>query len=211
MTDVNEVLGLMNDEADDGNGLGLPTINFSLSLTDEDLAGGQTTTYVPIPAGVRTDFEVYSLEQKPWTNKHGQATVKWDLILRTVEDTWGARKQVREQLRFQPSENFNWGPFLKAIGLIQGSGSVDMSIFNDPAPLVEGKIVSAKVKGYTWKDAQENYQRSHGKSRKPVPTDGTPYYEEVGYYEPAKGLLSDEGDELADELADSTFSPDEYL
>lgn len=213
MTDANEILGLMNDEAEAAVPASMPTISFNLSLTDEDLDSGQSTTYVPIPAGTRTDFEVYSLEQQPWTNKHGEATVRWSMILRTTEDTWGVNKQVRHSLRFQPVESFNWGPFLKAVGLAQGGGDIDMSIFKDPAALVEGKKVSAKVLGYTWKDMQGNYQRSHGKEnvRKPVPVDGTRYFEELGYFEEAKGLRSDEGDDFADAQADATFSEGEYM
>lgn len=204
-----DILGFMGESDEAAAAPVMPSLNLNLSLSDEDLEGPTESVYKPIPVGTRTDFEIYQVEQKPWTNKHGLATVQWRMVLRAEEDTWGSGKQIRHTLRFQPSESFNWGPFLKAIGLVQGAGDVDMKIFDKPEK-VEGLKVSAKVKGYRWQDAQGNYQQSSGpkEKRKPVPQDGTPYFEELGFFEPAAPKSSN-SDEI--ETDGAVFSTDEYL
>lgn len=182
----------------------MPTLNLSLSLSDEDLEGSESQ-YKHIPAGTRTDFRVYSITQEPH-EKNGVNTVKWAVILEAVSDEWGPGKKVREFLRFTPQESFRWGPFLKAIGAIEGAGSVDMSIFQgEKHKDFEDVIVSAKVMGYSWKG--EGFPRSYGKGAKPIPQDGTAYFEDLGYYQRAE-VRQESGGE-SDGL--SEFDPTSYL
>lgn len=146
--------------------------DFILNLSDEDL-DAQSAQYVPIPAGTITQFRVYEVETTTSSNGNPQ----WKLSLRTVEDTWGPNKQVSSFMTFSPKNAFIWGPFLKGLEMVQASGSVNIGKL-DPESLV-GKIVQARVQGYSWKDASGSYHRSYGKNKKPIPTDGTPYYEEL--------------------------------
>lgn len=182
----------------------MPTLNLSLSLSDEDLEGSESL-YTHIPANTRTDFRVYSITQEPY-EKNGVHTVKWTVILEAVSDEWGPGKKVRDYLRFTPQESFRWGPFLKAVGAIEGAGDVDMSIFQgENHKRFEDVTVSAKVMGYSWKG--EGFPRSYGKGAKPVPQDGTAYYEDLGYYQKAEAPAQGAGE--SDGL--SEFDPTNYM
>jgi hypothetical protein len=186
----------------------MPTLNLSLSLSDEDLEGSETL-YTHIPAGKRTDFRVYSITPQPhFDKKNNRPAVRWDIVLEAVSDEWGPGKKVRDRLRFTPQEAFRWGPFLKAIGAVEGPGAVDMTLFNGERHTeFEDAVVSAKVLGYTWKNVQGEYCRSHGNGRKEVPRDGTAYFEELGYYQKAEGPSEPQGE--SDGLTE--FDPTNYM
>src|SRR5690625_4466921 len=172
--------------------------DFVLDLSDEDL-DNSSSQYVPIPAGTTTNFLIYEVD----TSRSQAGNPQWKLTLRAEEDTWGANKQIRQTITFSPKNPFIWGPFLKGVGMVEGSGSVNLAKL-DPQSLV-GKTVQARVLGYTWKDGVGSYQRSFGKGKQAVPNDGTTYYEELGNWSaPAK----DESDELG---GLGEFSSDSYL
>lgn len=193
--DANEILGLMVE--DDETAPAVPTgLNLNLSLSDDDLEGAPE--FKDIPAGTVTTFEIYTVSPSV-TN----GTLKWKVTFRAVEDTWGPGKQVSDFFTFKQSVAWKWGPFLKAAGLIQGSGDIDSKIFDDPS-VIEGRKVQAKVLGYSWKG--EGFPRSYGKNAKPVPMDGTRYYEDLGNYKPAP----EESDESSVD-GSAEFSEVDYL
>ena len=170
---MENIFGVQEDTTVEDTSTGESTEDFVLNLTDEDL-DNTSSQYVPIPAGTVTNFLIYELE----TARSQAGNPQWKMTLRTVEDTWGPNKQILQTITFSPKNPFIWGPFLKGVGMVQGSGSVNFSKL-DPQSLV-GKTVQARVLGYTWKDASGNYQRSFGRNKQAVPTDGTAYYEELG-------------------------------
>lgn len=193
--DANEILGLMVE--DDETAPAVPTgLNLNLSLSDDDLEGAPE--FKDIPAGTVTTFEIYTVSPSV-TN----GTLKWKVTFRAVEDTWGPGKQVSDFFTFKQTVAWKWGPFLKAAGLIQGGGDIDSKIFDDPS-VIEGRKVQAKVLGYSWKG--EGFPRSYGKNPKPVPTDGTRYYEDLGNYKPAP----EESDESSAD-GSAEFSEVDYL
>lgn len=193
--DANEILGLMVE--DDETAPAVPTgLNLNLSLSDDDLEGAPE--FKDIPAGTVTTFEIYTVSPSV-TN----GVLKWKVTFRAVEDTWGPGKQVSDFFTFKQSVAWKWGPFLKAAGLIQGSGDIDSKIFDDPS-VIEGRKVQAKVLGYSWKG--EGFPRSYGKNPKPIPMDGTRYYEDLGNYKPAP----EESDESSAD-GSAEFSEVDYL
>lgn len=203
MSNADEILGLMDDGLSSATTpaaeLELPDLNLSLSLTDEDLEQ-QEIVFKTIERNTRTDFEIYTIEVKPY-EKGEIKTIQWRMVLRAVSDQWGPGKQVRYNVRFSPKENFNWGPFLKAIGYLDGAGTVSLQELADPKTIerFEGTIVSAKVVGYSWKTESGSYQRDYGKGRTVRPSTVTTYWEELGYFERSekKSAAADSGDELS--------------
>lgn len=178
--------------------------DFVLDLSDEDLdsSGGQ---YIPIPVGTTTGFRVYELD----TAARSQAgNPQWKLTLNAVEDTWGKRKRVLQTITFSPKNPFIWGPFLKGLGLVQGGGQVNLGEATRRAKAnLEGKIIMARVQGYSWKDENGNFQRSFGNNKKAIPTDGTPYHEELHGW-----ALPEDEEEQTDGLSGlGSFSADDYL
>lgn len=172
-----------------------PTGGLVLDLTDEDL-DNSASQYVPIPQGTTTQFAIYDIDSQ--TSKSGYPM--WRVTFTVVEDTWGTNKRVNGLIVFHPKTGFNWGPFLKATGLVQSSGRVQIHNL-DPQSII-GKVITARVLGYTWKDVSGNYVRNYGQNKKTLPSDGTPYYEDLGNwtaYEPeAEGDLGAVGGFSAD-------------
>lgn len=172
-----------------------PIDGLVLDLTDEDL-DSTASQYVPIPQGTTTQFAIYDVESK--VSKNGSPM--WKVTFTAVEDTWGVNKRISAYIVFHPKMAFNWGPFLKATGLVQGSGRVQFHTL-DPQSIV-GTVITARVRGYSWKDISGNYVQNFGKNKVDLPTDGTPYYEDLGNwaaYEPeAEGDLGAVGGFSAD-------------
>lgn len=195
MTDADEILGLMGE--DDNTSTDLPVgLNINLSLSDDDLSTGPE--YKKIPAGTVTVFEVYTVAP---SMRNG--TLEWKITLRAEEDTWGPKKQVTEWFKFTQNMAWKWGPFLKAVGLIKGAGNIDPKIFEKHEE-IEGTRVQARVLGYSWKG--EGWPKSYGKNAKEVPTDGTPYYEDLGNFKAAPEQSTED-----ESLGEAEFDTGDYL
>lgn len=199
MTDADEILGLMGE--DDNTSTDLPVgLNINLSLSDDDLSTGPE--YKKIPANTTTSFEIYAVSP---SMRNG--VLSWKVTFRAVDDTWGPKKQVTEFFNFKQSMAWKWGPFLKATGLIKGSGNIDPKIFEKHED-IEGTRVQARVLGYSWKG--EGFPKSYGNNAKPIPTDGTAYYEDLGNFKPAP-VSTDAEDEAADARGGAEFDMEDYL
>ena len=196
MDDLNSTFGL--DDLDEGNtaeaapelALPLPT----LSLSDEDL--DSSSSFIHIPAGTTTQFMVYDVSPIVRENKKtNQPELTWNVDFQAVEDTWGPKRQVRfQRFLFRQTMAWKWGPFLKAVGLVEQGGDIDPQVFTKHEE-IKGQVVTAHVDGYTWKGADGGYYQSFGKEKRPVPTDGTLYYESLGRfkkYEPSEDTETDE-------------------
>jgi hypothetical protein len=199
VNDADEILGLMDDglAADTAPAPELPSLNLSLSLTDEDLEQKEIV-FKTIPTGTRTDFELYLIEVKPY-EKGDIKTIQWAMTLRAVSDEWGSGKQLRYTVRFSPKEKFNWGPFLKAIGYLDGAGTVQLSDLADPNTVAryEGHKISLKILGTQWKDENGSYYRDHGKHRTVRPKHIERFFEEVGYPQRTEAASAPPADELS--------------
>lgn len=212
--ETNDILGLMGEGDNEAAAPALPTLNLNLSLSDEDLEQPERVQYVPIPQHTITNFRIYQVEVVPATNQAtGEPELKWKVTYKTEEDTWGPGKMVKDFFLFRQSMSWKWGPFLKAAGLVKGTGDIDPAVFNDPTA-IEDVVISARVLGYSWTARQgidPKFPRSYGNKRVPVPTDGTRFFEDLGDYKPA-GLKSAEGEDK-DEAAelDAMFGKEEYL
>lgn len=165
-----------------------PQFNFSkvnLDLDDSALdAEADSQTYKPIPQWTRTDFTV--IAARPGTTRGGDPRLSVDFEV--VSEEWGRRKKINYQdFVISDSQSFKWLPFLYSTGLIESASQVTETFLTDlfahPQKL-EGRTVSAQVLGYTWKKRpgtmDPDFPSSYGKDAQPVPTDGTPYYEDLG-------------------------------
>lgn len=214
MSDINEVFGLDDLDArmeeagipTPPTGLVLPT----LSLSDEDLDA--SSGFVRIPAGITTQFMIYDVVPRVRPNRNTNVDeLTWSVDFQAVESTWGPKKQVRFQsFLFRQTMAWKWGPFLKAVGLVEAGGNIDPQVFTKHEE-IKGRIITATVEGYTWKGADGSYYQSFGGNKRPVPTDDTPYYESLGRFKKYEPSDQEESDEDSMEGLAEFSSPDNYL
>lgn len=211
-----ELANLGGDETDQGmdmSDLNLPT----LSLSDEDLdTSAANVEYKTIPQWTKLEAMIYDVE----VSRSKAGNLMWKVTFQTVVDTWGPKKRMTAWIVFHPNTAFNWGPFLKAVGLVTSSGQVGPDVFARVNE-IKGKVICAQILGHNWKDQNGNRKQSSGKkadrSKYPTPAEITEHgirlFEDIGNfsaYDPEASDAREDAEESLDGLAHFSGG-DDYL